>query len=153
VVNESTLEVIGHVVATDELDDAYVIPFADIFKDIKTRLAAHSVELASPSSIRSVGAVPDSLNMIGAPHLDAIRGNGVFREMSIFPQDWAIIHHDLPRGTAGSDSGYGSTVRIGTTYSGGGPEDEDKEVLGLVSLAKDDTTPENVWYSAGKWIS
>ncbi|KAK3324899.1 hypothetical protein B0H66DRAFT_587776 [Apodospora peruviana] len=58
VVNEDTLEVV------------------DIFEDIKRRLGAKSVELASASTIRSIGAVFDSLNMVGARQLDAIRGNG-----------------------------------------------------------------------------
>jgi hypothetical protein len=80
VVNESTLEVIGHIVATDELGDAYVIPLADVFEDIKRRFHAKSVELASASSIQSVGVVPSSLNMVETPQLDAIRGNGVLME-------------------------------------------------------------------------
>ncbi|KAK4098064.1 hypothetical protein N658DRAFT_252358 [Parathielavia hyrcaniae] len=78
VVNERTLKVIGHIVATDELGDAYVIPFSDVFEDIRLRLAARSVELASASQIRSTVQVPDSLNRIGFPHLDAIRGNGAY---------------------------------------------------------------------------
>jgi hypothetical protein len=67
VVNESILEVVGHIVPTDELGDAYVIPLADVFKDIKRRCHAKSVELASASSIRSVGVVPSSLDMVGTP--------------------------------------------------------------------------------------
>ena len=76
-VNESNAEVIGHIVATDELGEAYVIPFTDIFEDIKSTLRAKSVEVASASSIRSVKSVFESLSMVGYPHLDAIRGNGV----------------------------------------------------------------------------
>lgn len=79
VMNESTLDVIGQIVATDELDEAYVIPLADIFEDIKIRLGIESVGLASASSIRSVVAVPGYLTRIGQPALDAIRGNGGLR--------------------------------------------------------------------------
>lgn len=45
---------------------------------MKHRLGARAVELAPESSIRSVnGVVFDSLNRVGIPQLDAIRGNGV----------------------------------------------------------------------------
>jgi hypothetical protein len=108
-VNESTHEVIGHVVATDEFDDAYIIPLTDVFEDIKRRFDAKSVELASPSSIRSVG-VPASLNMRGLPELDAIRGNGVNSDDFPVQHDLAILQNGTPLRLAPSDmdSGYGS---------------------------------------------
>jgi hypothetical protein len=79
-VNEHTLEVIGHIVATDELDDAYAIPLMDIFEDIKVRFAAKSVKLASASSIRSLDLFLGPHARAGAPQLDAIRGNVAYQD-------------------------------------------------------------------------
>jgi hypothetical protein len=42
-VNEATLEVYGHVVATDTFREAYVVPLLAIFADIKEQLGAESV--------------------------------------------------------------------------------------------------------------
>jgi hypothetical protein len=116
-VNENTHEVIGHVVATDELDDAYLIPLTDVFEDIKRRFDAKSVELASPSSIRSVG-VPASLNMRGFPQLDAIRGNGVYRDDFPVQHDLTLIPNGTPQTVAPSDtdSGYGSVAPMAGHY-------------------------------------
>jgi hypothetical protein len=47
VVDIQTLEVYGHVVASDAFGEAYVIPLEDVFQDIKHRLTAEAVCLPS----------------------------------------------------------------------------------------------------------
>lgn len=147
--NESTLEVIGHIVASDPLGDAYVIPLKDVFADIKARLGAKSVELASASWIRSVGVVSDLLHMAGTPHLDAIRGNGLQKASSPPPHTWPMMESR----SEGSDSGYGSNASISTSHSAGSPETETKPVISVRPLAIDDAITEDSWFSIGKWIT
>ncbi|KAK4041535.1 hypothetical protein C8A01DRAFT_14731 [Parachaetomium inaequale] len=164
VVNESTLEVIGHIVATDELGDAYVIPLADVFEDIKRRFHAKSVELASASSIRSVGVVPGSLNMVGTPQLDAIRGNGVHGGDFAVSQDGVAIQNSNQHGTAVTDSGYGSTGEFfefdaaefdAAEFPGDRVKVVDLNLLPIPRLRSpaSDATPGNVWFSIGNWAS
>ncbi|RYP73373.1 hypothetical protein DL771_003641 [Monosporascus sp. 5C6A] len=54
VVNERTLQVYGHVVATDAFGGGYIMPLDETFRDIKNRLSVASVELASMVDIASV---------------------------------------------------------------------------------------------------
>lgn len=147
--NESTLEVIGHIVASDPLGDAYVIPLMDVFADIKVRLGAKSVELASASWIRSVGVVSDLLHMAGTPQLDAIRGNGLERASSPPRHSWPMMQS----GSEGSDSGYGSNASISTYHTAGSPETVTRPVINVRPLAIDDAIPEDSWFSIGKWIT
>ena len=45
VVDDATLEVYGHVVASDLFQDAHVVPLSAVFADIKKRMSAFEVEL------------------------------------------------------------------------------------------------------------
>ncbi|RYP64897.1 hypothetical protein DL770_009105 [Monosporascus sp. CRB-9-2] len=54
VVNERTLQVYGHVVATDVFGGGYIMPLDETFRDIKNCLSVTSVELASVVDIASV---------------------------------------------------------------------------------------------------
>ncbi|RYP82364.1 hypothetical protein DL769_001689 [Monosporascus sp. CRB-8-3] len=54
VVNERSLQVYGHVVATDAFGGGYIMPLDETFRDIKNRLSVASVELASMVDIVSV---------------------------------------------------------------------------------------------------
>lgn len=51
VVNETTSEVLGHVVAADNLGGAYIMPLEATLSEIKNRLQAQSVGLASTVDI------------------------------------------------------------------------------------------------------
>ncbi|RYP11146.1 hypothetical protein DL764_000217 [Monosporascus ibericus] len=54
VVNERTLQVYGHVVATDAFGGGYIMPLDETLRDVKNRLSVTSVELASIVDIASV---------------------------------------------------------------------------------------------------
>ncbi|RYP53649.1 hypothetical protein DL768_001429 [Monosporascus sp. mg162] len=54
VVNERTLQVYGHVVATDAFGGGYIVPLDETFRDVKNRLSVASVELPSMVDIASV---------------------------------------------------------------------------------------------------
>jgi hypothetical protein len=51
IIDQKTLEVYGHLVASDALGYGYVIPLSETFKDILQQLGAVSVELPSAIDI------------------------------------------------------------------------------------------------------
>lgn len=107
--DKNTLEVVGPVVATDGFGDAYVISLVDILADVQDRLGAKLVELASASVIRSVGTVLESLDMLRAPQLDAIRGNSMpARGGYDYTNHLSPLLSGVRSEADGSDSGYGS---------------------------------------------
>ncbi|KAL1852911.1 cell cycle RNA binding protein whi3 [Diaporthe australafricana] len=67
VVDCETLELYGHLVATDFLDEGIVVPMRDVFEDIKQHLAAVSVQLPKIPDIlgarvsKSLGTMPAGL--------------------------------------------------------------------------------------------
>lgn len=51
VIDRRTLEVYGHVIASDKFGDAYVIPIHDTLSDVKVQLGAASVDLLSSADV------------------------------------------------------------------------------------------------------
>jgi len=66
-----------------------------------------SVEVASASDVRSVHEVLESLNRIGAPQIDAIKGNGV-----PIQGDWPSAFGPCLDERCNTDSGYASSDQI-----------------------------------------
>ncbi|KAI1839559.1 hypothetical protein JX266_014231 [Neoarthrinium moseri] len=67
VVNETTFEVLGHLVATDRLGGAYIMPLEDTLSEIKDHLQAKSVELASPIDIVNSATSKTTKTMVITP--------------------------------------------------------------------------------------
>jgi len=51
-------EVIGHVVATDCLSQAYIMPLHDTFGDMERRLGADSIHLTTTNELEAMVATP-----------------------------------------------------------------------------------------------
>ncbi|KAH6838496.1 hypothetical protein B0I37DRAFT_316697 [Chaetomium sp. MPI-CAGE-AT-0009] len=121
VVNPVSMEVYGHVVATDVTGDAYVVPLHQSFAEMKGLLGAEAVDLPRTADLLDAalrastsGAGPGGGVMMG----DCPRERRA-SEVFLLCDGWRL--RDLKRSSLyDGDSGYGST---GSTLGGGTPFD------------------------------
>jgi hypothetical protein len=95
VVDDTTNEVYGHVVASDVFGVAYVVPINDIFEDIKLRLSLEVVDLPFGRAVSETG-----------PEIEAARHNsmtfnasnpllGVDKNNGMEPEESVAYHADI----------------------------------------------------------
>ncbi|KAK3295350.1 uncharacterized protein B0H64DRAFT_395077 [Chaetomium fimeti] len=131
VVNPVSMEVYGHVVATDATGDAYVLPLHRSFEEMRAVLpGVEAVDLPRTADLLDVALRASTASACGGA---GVRGGGVMTgecprerrasEVFLLCDGWKL--RDLKRSSLyhDGDSGYGSTGSVGSTLDSGSPFD------------------------------
>ncbi|KAK3395006.1 hypothetical protein B0H63DRAFT_462535 [Podospora didyma] len=135
VVNPISMEVYGHVVATDCTGDAYVIPLHATFAEMKELLGVESVDLPSTADLLDAALRASTFTSMPPPAVttkDATPPYGGETKMTMMAMDFSRdrrtsevlslcgdLHRDLKRLSVSDDgdSGYGSASSPGRMIS------------------------------------